>query len=152
MNNQKPASVNDLIAWQSSHRKRDDESVGKFLNRRLVSYAASLTEEPHVAPQTIVATCKLTGDDPIHLIFAQTDHAMTWDDPFKSHFLDDARSWLTETGLDELMGQLERHRDSVNDDRLLMQAALDGLLRLVDDGSNGQIAVVRLPTEGIRPS
>lgn len=140
-----PATLKDLTAWLAPHRRAGPENTGEFLKRRLISHAGSLVEEPHVTPQAIVAICKLTGDDPIPLIVDELDRALTWNEPFRSHFFDDARTWFVETDLDELVAQVSRHRERVSDAKRLAAAALDGHLRLLGEGTLDQVAVVRQP-------
>ena len=122
----KAATLNDLIAFQTPPRKTDDETVGQFLRRRLIAHAESCVEEPHVTPAAIVSACALVGADPIQLIFDQMDQAMRWDEPFRSHFFDDAREWFVSTDIDELMKQLDQHRERRADHVALVQAVLDG--------------------------
>ncbi|WP_396594825.1 hypothetical protein [Brevundimonas sp. R86498] len=137
---QKPTSLAELLAWQAMHTRGPLETVGQFLKRRLVSHANSLVEDPHVRPQDIVATCEMTGDDAVGLIFDQMDAALTWDEPFRSHFLEDAQEWFVGTDIDELVAQFERHRGLTQAQKSLIEAALDGRVTLSDDG---QVAVVR---------
>jgi hypothetical protein len=139
------ATLKDLAAWLSPHRKAEAETTGEFLKRRLISHARSLVEEPHMKPHEIIAICKITGDDPIALIFDEVDCALTWNEPFRSYFFDDARTWLVGTDLDELVAQIVRHREGAADAKLLVDAALDGRLRILGDGIHDQVAVVRQP-------
>lgn len=140
-----PVTLKDLTAWLAPHRKAETETTGEFLKRRLISHAGSLVEEPHMKPQAIIAICELTGDDPIPLIFDEMDCALTWNEPFRGHFFEDARTWLVGTDLDELVAQVGSHRERVSDAKRLTAAALDGHLRLLGDGTLDQVAVVRQP-------
>jgi|LauGreSBDMM110SN_4_FD.fasta_scaffold217067_2 hypothetical protein len=139
------ATLKNLAAWLAPHRKAETETTGEFLKRRLTSHAGSLVQEPYVTPQAIIAICKITGDDPIALIFDEVDCALTWNEPFRSYFFDDARTWLVGTDLDELVAQIVRHREGAADAKLLVDAALDGRLRILGDGTHDQVAAVRQP-------
>jgi hypothetical protein len=140
-----PATLKDLTAWLAPHRKSETETTGEFLKRRLTSHAGSLVEEVYLTPQAIIAICRLTGDDPIPLIFEEMDCALAWSEPFRGYFFDDARTWLVETDLDGLVAQIVRHRERVADAKLLVDAALDGRLRILGDGTHDQVAAVRPP-------
>ena len=105
-----------------------------------------------MTPQAIVDICKLTGDYPISLIFGETDYALTLNEPFRSNFLDDARTWLVGTDLDQLVAQVDRHRERVVDGKRLIAAALDGHLKLLGAGTLDQVAVVRGMSVGISRS
>ncbi|MFN4295244.1 MAG: hypothetical protein ACK4FB_00245 [Brevundimonas sp.] len=128
-----PATLNDLIAFQAPHQKGEKEPVGEFLKRRLIAHAESYVEEPHVSPAAIASACKLLGADPIQLILDQEEEVTSWDEPFRSHFFEDAKEWFVNTGLDDLMAQLDQHHERRRGQQKLVQATLDGKVRIAGD-------------------
>lgn len=140
--NSRPTTLAELTASLEPHTRAERETVAAFLNRRLRAYGQALLEEPHVAPNTIDAICDLTGDDPVRLILDQLEAVTGWDEPFKNHVLQDFRQWFLGCSEDELVHKFERHREHTNDRRGLIEAALDGRLKLVDDEPYGQVAVI----------